>query len=447
MTAMISLPTSHFGWLSGHIGKLTPDALNDYVNDFWQRSILFLDILRRRSNQREDMMAHRVASRARSDRTPAQDGATMQHTQRIPVRIRLTQVPPGGLISAGMTCTVIMKDGAAPEIGIGIKKAIAAAFSARCNFQHPSVKGTAQSLRCGFGYRVLRRALDDAAWLVEALVRMSVAIQSQFMTLHSTRCWALWMGLSLATPLPLLTPPPPDSHLARPISLFDSNVIAAVSFLEHHTNAALEQTAPTKSREKGTLLFGMDTEPVFGGPILEKWSRAKIGIDQQRKAVARCRAKQTCPAVAKRLIELSAVGVGRSGRAQVGLINRAVDLAIFPISDEAQWGVPDHWSAPFETLRTGRGDCEDYAIVKYVALLEAGISENDVKIVILKNNFPSEHHAVLAVHIDSQWLILDNRTLTLVRDTDLTRLVPELILDQTGVRRFVSNGRNHRMQA
>jgi len=198
MTAMISLPTSHFGWLSGHIGKLTPDALNDYVNDFWQRSILFLDILRRRGNQREDMMAHRVASRARSDRTPAQDGATMQHTQRIPVRIRLTQVPPGGLISAGMTCTVIMKDGAAPEIGIGIKKAIAAAFSARCNFQHPSVKGTAQSLRCGFGYRVLRRALDDAAWLVEALVRMSVAIQSQFMTLHSTRCWALWMGLSLS---------------------------------------------------------------------------------------------------------------------------------------------------------------------------------------------------------------------------------------------------------
>jgi len=48
--------------------------------------------------------------------------------QRIPVRIRLTQVPPGVLISAGMTCTVIMKDGAAPAIGVGLKKAIAAAF-------------------------------------------------------------------------------------------------------------------------------------------------------------------------------------------------------------------------------------------------------------------------------------------------------------------------------
>jgi predicted transglutaminase-like cysteine proteinase len=46
-----------------------------------------------------------------------------------------------------------------------------------------------------------------------------------------------------------------------------------------------------------------------------------------------------------------------------------VDLAIAPVSDEVQWGVPDHWSAPFETLQSGRGDCEDYAIVKYLALL------------------------------------------------------------------------------
>jgi len=48
--------------------------------------------------------------------------------QRIPVRIRITDVPPGVFISAGMTCTVIMKEGMAPEIGIGVKKAIAALF-------------------------------------------------------------------------------------------------------------------------------------------------------------------------------------------------------------------------------------------------------------------------------------------------------------------------------
>jgi multidrug resistance efflux pump len=52
--------------------------------------------------------------------------------QRIPVRLGLTHVPPGVLISAGMTCTVVMKEDAAPEIGLGIKKirmAIIGAFS------------------------------------------------------------------------------------------------------------------------------------------------------------------------------------------------------------------------------------------------------------------------------------------------------------------------------
>ena len=48
--------------------------------------------------------------------------------QRIPVRIRFDRVPPDVFISAGMTCTVTMKEGAAPTVGLGIKKVIAAIF-------------------------------------------------------------------------------------------------------------------------------------------------------------------------------------------------------------------------------------------------------------------------------------------------------------------------------
>jgi multidrug resistance efflux pump len=50
--------------------------------------------------------------------------------QRIPVRIHITHVPPGVLISAGMTCTVVIKEGAAPQIGRSIKKVMAAIFGA-----------------------------------------------------------------------------------------------------------------------------------------------------------------------------------------------------------------------------------------------------------------------------------------------------------------------------
>ena len=191
-------------------------------------------------------------------------------------------------------------------------------------------------------------------------------------------------------------------------------------------------------------LFGMETEPVMSGNVLEKWTGARAAIDQELDAVAQCRANADCSPVAQRLIGLSASGEGQSGRAQIGLINRAVDLAIGPASDETQWGVADHWSAPFETLRSRRGDCEDYATLKYLALRAAGIHEDDVKIVILKNAFPNEDHAAVAVRVDDEWLILDNRTLTLVRDTDLRRAIPRFVLDQQGARRFVWASRRPR---
>jgi multidrug resistance efflux pump len=48
--------------------------------------------------------------------------------QRIPVGIHLNHVPPGVLVSAGMTCTVVIKEGAGPQIGQGIKKVVTAIF-------------------------------------------------------------------------------------------------------------------------------------------------------------------------------------------------------------------------------------------------------------------------------------------------------------------------------
>jgi multidrug resistance efflux pump len=50
--------------------------------------------------------------------------------QRIPVRVHITHVPPGVLISAGMTCTVVIKEGAAAQIGLGMKKVMTAIFGA-----------------------------------------------------------------------------------------------------------------------------------------------------------------------------------------------------------------------------------------------------------------------------------------------------------------------------
>ena len=42
--------------------------------------------------------------------------------QRIPVSVHITHVPPGVLISAGMTCTIVIKEGTTPATGIASRK-------------------------------------------------------------------------------------------------------------------------------------------------------------------------------------------------------------------------------------------------------------------------------------------------------------------------------------
>jgi predicted transglutaminase-like cysteine proteinase len=253
----------------------------------------------------------------------------------------------------------------------------------------------------------------------------------------------MWMVL-LAVVLLLGIPHRSAVDTASLVSLITADEVETVSFADK--GATPPRPAPVIEDHQSTApLFGMDTEPVISGDVLEKWTGVKSAIDRELDAVAQCRSNADCSPAAQRLIDLSASGNGHTGRARVGLINRAVDLAIRPASDEAQWGAADHWSAPFETLQSSRGDCEDYAILKYLALRIAGLSDDDVKIIVLKNVFPDEDHAAVAVRVDGEWLILDNRTLTLVRDTDLTRAIPRFVLDHQGARRFVWASRRPRV--
>ena len=181
--------------------------------------------------------------------------------------------------------------------------------------------------------------------------------------------------------------------------------------------------------------FGLDAVPVASGEVLTKWNGVEADIRAEKDILELCRSSaERCPAAARTFLAIVAQGRAHTGRARIGIINRAVNLAIRPMSDLAQWGVLDRWSAPLETLATGRGDCEDYAIAKYVALTQAGVAAEDVRVIIVHDLAVDENHAVVATRLDGDWIILDNRWLTLVKDREMPRMVPLFALDQTGIR-------------
>ena len=82
----------------------------------------------------------------------------------------------------------------------------------------------------------------------------------------------------------------------------------------------------------------------------------------------------------------------------------------FPYRDD-QWtyGEKDYWSSPTEFLDHG-GDCEDFAIIKYVTLRELGFSDDQMKILIVHDAHNNMDHAFLVVYHDDEKFILDNRS-------------------------------------
>jgi predicted transglutaminase-like cysteine proteinase len=85
-------------------------------------------------------------------------------------------------------------------------------------------------------------------------------------------------------------------------------------------------------------------------------------------------------------------------------VNKWVNDTIRPITDMDQWGVVEKWSYP----DTGRGDCEDYVLLKRRMLIQAGWPREALLITVVRER-SGDGHAVLTVKTDKGEFILDNQ--------------------------------------
>ncbi|MGJ5084777.1 MULTISPECIES: transglutaminase-like cysteine peptidase [unclassified Bradyrhizobium] len=184
--------------------------------------------------------------------------------------------------------------------------------------------------------------------------------------------------------------------------------------------------------------FGLPRVGLEAGPLRDKWLALARKLEDERVQLALCdgdRERCVSPA-ALSLLAIIDQGRLRAGRARLGEINRAVNLAIRPASDLAQYGQVDVWAPPLATFERRAGDCEDYAIAKLVALRMAGVAIDDLRIVILHDVVRDEDHAVAAARLDGHWLMLDNQRMAMIQDSDARQVRPLFVIDETGISRY-----------
>ena len=93
-------------------------------------------------------------------------------------------------------------------------------------------------------------------------------------------------------------------------------------------------------------------------------------------------------------------------------VNDAVNTDVAPVTDLELYGQPEVWAYP-----SGKGDCEDYVLLKRRLLAARGFPESTLLITVVRDE-NNEGHAVLTVRTDRGDLILDNKRREVMRWAD-----------------------------
>jgi len=153
----------------------------------------------------------------------------------------------------------------------------------------------------------------------------------------------------------------------------------------------------------GLLMAAASAQGADDGPL----------FNESRLQVSASRASPRAKSVVHQLLPLLRSARALAPAAQLQVVNRFFNQRIEFASDLQVWGQLDHWASPLETLRKGAGDCEDYAIAKYFALLAVGMPAARLRLVYVRaqlDDGPTQPHMVLAYYPSDagEVLILDN---------------------------------------
>jgi predicted transglutaminase-like cysteine proteinase len=186
----------------------------------------------------------------------------------------------------------------------------------------------------------------------------------------------------------------------------------------------LVAAAPGRATAAPPPLFGTVEFRAASLAALPQWQRVLERVGEEAAAYRACdAAAEDCPS--RGVMAWRALGRSQRGGAphdQLRAVNRFVNNWEYK-ADAHNYGRRDYWASPLEFLRRS-GDCEDYAITKYVTLRGLGYEPERLRLVVVHDVLRDVAHAVLAVYLDDEVYILDNLTNAVLPQDRVTQYVP-----------------------
>ena len=121
---------------------------------------------------------------------------------------------------------------------------------------------------------------------------------------------------------------------------------------------------------------------------------------------------------------------GKDVKTQLKEVNRAFNSKRY-ILDMNNWGEEDYWATPYQFLKKN-GDCEDYAIAKYMSLKALGVPIEDMRVVALQDLNLNLGHAVLVVYLGDEPMLLDNQIASVVPANTVRHYEPVFSINEMG---------------
>jgi predicted transglutaminase-like cysteine proteinase len=210
---------------------------------------------------------------------------------------------------------------------------------------------------------------------------------------------------------------------SRPPAQVFRAIVTAIGFAVVGLNCG-SATASKLATINAALLFGTTEIESHNLSMFPKWRHALRAFEEQVKTCGMTVCGNKWRASVQRLR-------GQDLMVQLRETNAWFNNNRY-IADNVNWALPDYWATPFEFLEKAGGDCEDYAIAKYMMLRAVGVSADDMRIVVLRDISSRVDHAVLAVYVNGNPYILDNRFSSVVPANSLGSYQPVYSINEHG---------------